>query len=81
MALKASKTQKERHHCLTTLRVFNTEKRTPFLPTFKVSNAEKGLHHFLKALEVFNNEKGLQDFLTTLKVFNIEKGLHPFLMT
>ena len=31
MALKASKTQKEPHHCLMTLNVFNTEKRAPSL--------------------------------------------------
>ena len=30
-ALKASKAQKELHHCLTTAKVFNTEKRAPSL--------------------------------------------------
>ena len=30
-ALKASKTQKQFHHCLATLKVFNTEKRSPSL--------------------------------------------------
>ena len=29
--LKLLKTQKELHHCLTTFKVFNTEKRTPSL--------------------------------------------------
>ena len=30
-ALKASKAQKELHDCLTTVKVFNTEKRAPSL--------------------------------------------------
>ena len=66
-----------------TLKVFNTEKRTFTtydlrLTTFKVINAKKGLHHCLK---VFNTEEGFHHFLTTLKVFNIEKGHHHFLET
>ena len=62
--------------------------------TFKVINAEKGLHHFLMTLKVFdagkehhhclkgfNTEKRLHHFLITLEVFKIEIGLHHFLKT
>ena len=46
--LKAFKTLKERHHCLTTAKVFNTEKKdsVTFFTTLKVFNTEKkGLRH------------------------------------
>ena len=79
-ALKVSKTQEKPHGYLTTLKVFNIEKRTLSLSSdYKVNNAQKGLHNFLTTLSVFNSEKRLHDFFTTLKVFNIERGFHHLL--
>ena len=64
---------------LTTLKVFNPEKRHHHC--LKVFNTEKGLHHFLRTLKVFNIEKELHHFLETLKGFNFEKWLRQILIT
>ena len=67
MALKAFKTQKELHHCLTTIKVLTLKKvLRQFFMTFKFVNAEKELHRFLTTLKVFNTEKGQRH---CLKVF------------
>ena len=92
-ALKFFKTQTELNHCLTsffllkkglccfltTLKVFNPEKR--HYHYLKVFNTKKGLHHFLSTLRVFNIEKGLHHFLGSLKSFNFEKWLRYILIT
>ena len=58
------------NHCLTTLRVFNTEKGLHhFLTTLKVFIIEKRLHRFLETLEGFNFDEWLYHILKTLKVF------------
>ena len=64
---------------LTTLKVFNPEKRHHHC--LKVFNTKKGLHHFLRTLKVSNIEKGLHHFLETLKGFNFEKWLRHILIT
>ena len=64
---------------LTTLKVFNPEKRHHHC--LKVFNTEKGLHHLLRTLKVFNIEKELHHFLETLKGFNFEKWLRHILIT
>ena len=64
---------------LTTLEVFNPEKRQHHC--LKVFNTEKGLHHFLSTLKVSNIEKGHHHFLETLKGFNFEKKLRHILIT
>ena len=64
---------------LTTLKVFNPEKRHHLC--LKVFNTKKGLHHFLRTLKVSNIEKGLHHFLETLKGFNFEKWLRHILIT
>ena len=65
--LKVFNTEKRHHH---RLKVFNTKKGLhPFLRTLKVSNIEKGLHHFLEALKGFNFEKWLRHILITRKVY------------
>ena len=72
--------QKKGLHCsLTTLKVFNPEKRHHHC--LKVFNTKKGLHHFLRTLKVSNIEKGLHHFLETLKGFNFEKWLRHVLIT
>ena len=78
-ALKAFKTEIELHHCLTTPKVFNSEKR--FHQYRKVFNTEKRLHHLLKTRKVFNIEKELHYFLETLKSFNFEQCLRQILIT
>ena len=63
--------KRELHHCLTTLKVFNSEKDA--ITVLKVFNTEKGLYHLLRTLKVFNVEKELHHFLETLKGFNFEQ--------
>ena len=64
---------------LTTLNVFNPEKRHHHC--LKVFNNEKGLPHFLKNHKVFNIGKGLYHFPETLKGFIFEKWLRHILIT
>ena len=86
-ALKDFKTKRELHHCLTTLKVFNSEKDAITVlehgvnSMVKVFNTEKGLHHLLRTLGVFNIEKELHHFLETLKGFNFEQWLRQILVT
>ena len=51
---------------LTTLKVFNPEKRHHHC--LKVFNTKKGLHHFLRALKVSSIDKGLHHFLDSKRL-------------
>ena len=64
---------------LTTLKVFNPEKRHHHC--LKVFNTEKGLHHFFRTLKVFNIEKGLHHFFDVLKGVNFEEWLCYIVIT
>ena len=62
---------------LTTLEVFNPEKRHHHC--LKVFNTKKELHHFLRTLKVSDIEKGYHYFLESLKGFNFEKWFRQIL--
>ena len=70
-ALKNLIIKKVLRYFLTTLKVFNSEKRHHHC--LNVFNTKKGLYHFLRTIKVFNIEKELHHFLETLKGFNFEQ--------
>ena len=70
MALKAFKTKRELHHCLTTFKVFNSEKDAITLLKFLIPKRTSSL---LRTLKVLNIEKELHHFLETHKDFNFEQ--------
>ena len=67
-ALKAFKTKRELHHCLTTLKVFNSEKDAITVLKFLIPKKD-----FITCLGLFNIQKELYHFLETLKGFNFEQ--------
>ena len=71
MALKTFKTKRKLQRCLSTLKVFNSEKDT--ITVLKFLIPKKDFHHLLRTLKVFNIEKELHHFLETLKGFNFEQ--------
>ena len=81
-ALKVSKTQKETHHCITTLEVTNRILKKDTITVLKFPIPKNDFITFLRLLKFLRRKKGCMAVLRLLEFLILnEKGLHDFLET